>query len=112
MTGRRTFLALLGATVGTAAVGGAPDESTTQASQSAGFVREADAEADLEPADALLAYVEALYGDRLGEADLETVRAGIEGSLGSGDAFREVGLENGDEPAYGFRAYRDWGEGS
>jgi hypothetical protein len=34
------------------------------------------------------------------------IREGIEGSLDSAAAFREVGLENADEPAYGFAAYR------
>ncbi|MCL7417683.1 MAG: hypothetical protein M8354_07585, partial [Halalkalicoccus sp.] len=60
----------------------------------------------LDPAEALLAYIEALYGDRLDEEDLSVVLGGIEGSLESASAFRKVGLENGDEPAYGFSAYR------
>lgn len=61
---------------------------------------------ELDPAEALLAYVEASYGDRLDEEDLDVVLGGIEGSLESAAAFRDIGLENGDEPAYGFGAYR------
>ncbi|WP_293028530.1 hypothetical protein [Natronococcus sp.] len=59
-----------------------------------------------EPAEALLAYVVANYGDRFDDEDREVIREGIEGSLASADAFGDVELENADEPAYGFSAYR------
>jgi hypothetical protein len=102
-TGRRSFLALVGL---------AATASTTQAAAAAepaastSAVDPALVDAGLEPVEALLAYVEAVYGDRLDEDDGETVLAGIEGSLAAGDAFREVGLENADEPAFSFSAYR------
>ncbi len=102
-TGRRSFLALVGlaATASTAQGAAAAEPAASASGASPALV-----DADLEPAEALLAYVEAVYGDRLDEADGETVLAGIEGSLASGEAFREVGLENADEPAFGFEAYR------
>lgn len=100
MTRRRTFLTLLGATaVASATNAGAADESEDR-------LTEPGAAAELDPAEALLAYVVANYGDRLENEDLDVIRGGIEGSLDSAAAFREVGLENADEPAYGFAAYR------
>lgn len=100
MTRRRTFLALLGATaVASATNAGAADESEERPTESGTAT-------ELDPAEALLAYVEASYGDRLDEDDRDVVLAGIEGSLDSAEALREVGLENADEPAYGFAAYR------
>lgn len=109
MTHRRTFLALLGAaTAVSAETTGATDESPAE--------QDTDSTTDgaletLEPAEALLAYVVSQYGDRLDEEDREVIREGIEGSLASGEAFREVGLENEDEPAYQFSAYRGRGRG-
>lgn len=99
MTRRRTFLALLGAT----AAASATNAGAAESEERSGGPTEA---ARLDPAEALLAYVVANYGDRLEDEDLEVVREGIEGSLDSAAAFREVGLENADEPAYGFSAYR------
>jgi len=101
--GRRGFLTLVGLAVAAGA-----SQGTAAASQGAGADAEPAAlvDADLEPAEALLAYVEAVYGDRLDGDDGETILAGIEGSLASGGAFREVGLENADEPAFTFSAYR------
>lgn len=104
MTRRRTFLALLGATaVASATNAGAADESEERPT-------EPGATAELDPAEALLAYVVANYGDRFEDEDLDVIREGIEGSLDSAAAFREVGLENADEPAYGFSAYRARGD--
>jgi hypothetical protein len=100
MTHRRTFLALLGATAVASATSTGAAETDETADESA------EDAVDLEPAEALVAYVSANYGDRLDDDDLEVIREGIEGSLASGAAFREVGLENADEPAYGFSAYR------
>ncbi|MDG5821768.1 hypothetical protein [Natronococcus sp. A-GB7] len=99
MTRRRTFLTLLGA-------------ATMASAASTGTAEETDSEevmvtsGELEPSEALLAYVVANYGDRLDDEDREVIREGIEGSLASADAFGDVGLENADEPAYGFSAYR------
>ncbi|MEM4782659.1 MAG: hypothetical protein QXG03_14000 [Halalkalicoccus sp.] len=104
MADRRTFLALLGAATGAAALDRTASEQPVASAQAS-----VEPPEDLDPAEALLAYVEALYGDRLDEEDLEVVLAGIEGSLDSAAAFREVGLENADEPAYGFSAYRGGG---
>ena len=109
MTRRRTFLALLGAATAVSAdvAGAATDESSQEQEQESDSSDRdpVDVEA-LEPAEALLAYVVSRYGDRLDEDDREVIRDGIEGSLASGAAFREVGLENEDEPAYQFSAYR------
>lgn len=104
MTRRRTFLALLGATaVASATNADAADESEERSTESG-------AAAELDPVEALLAYVEAAYGDRLDEDDRDVVLAGIEGSLDSAAALRKTGLENADEPAYGFSAYRARGD--
>ena len=105
MTRRRTFLALLGA----ATVASATSTGTAEETDGEQEVKPAEPMGDLEPAEALLAYVVANYGDRLEAEDREVIREGIEGSLASADAFGDVGLENADEPAYGFSAYRgDW----
>ncbi|MFU8866297.1 hypothetical protein [Natronococcus sp.] len=105
MTRRRTFLALLGAaTAASTTSAGTADETGEE-----GETAPAESIEELEPAEALLAYVVANYGDRLDDEDREVIREGIEGSLASADAFGDVGLENADEPAYGFSAYRgDW----
>jgi hypothetical protein len=102
MTRRRTFLALLGA----AAVASTASTGTANESDEEGETDPAEPTEELEPAEALLAYVVANYGDRLADEDREVVREGIEGSLAAADAFGDVGLENTDEPAYGFSAYR------
>jgi hypothetical protein len=100
MTRRRTFLALLGA----AAAAGATNAGA--ATEREGRSAKPEEVPEFEPAEALLAYVVASYGDRFEDDDLDVIREGIEGSLDSAAAFREVGLENADEPAYGFAAYR------
>ncbi|MFC4438672.1 MULTISPECIES: hypothetical protein [Natrialbaceae] len=102
MTRRRTFLALLGA----ATVASATGTGTAEEVDGEREAEPVEPTGELEPAEALLAYVVANYGDRLDDEDREVIREGIEGSLGSAAAFREVGLENADEPAYGFSAYR------
>ncbi|MDG5761361.1 hypothetical protein QA600_18690 [Natronococcus sp. A-GB1] len=99
MTRRRTFLTLLGAAAVASAAGTGTAEETD--SEEVG-----ETSGELEPAEALLAYVVANYGDRLDDEDRDVIREGIEGSLASADAFGDVGLENADEPAYGFSAYR------
>lgn len=109
MTDRRTFLTLLGAVVAASGVAaGGTDEVESAAKQS--MASDATTER-VDPAEALLAYVEASYGDRLDGDDLDVVLADIEESLDSAAALREVGLENADEPAYEFSAYRAGGEG-
>ena len=104
MTNRRTFLALLGVAAATSAAG-TNAVSATATSNGESSSEAADTDPD-DPATALLEYVVALYGDRLDDDDLEIVRGGIEGSLAAGEAFRDVGLENADAPAFGFDAYR------
>lgn len=110
MTDRRTFLTMLSAAAAVTGVGtGTAANQATEAArgqENPSLDTEANETDDLEPAEALLAYVEALYGDRLDEEDREVILGGIEGSLASADAFGEVGLRNSDPPAYRFRAYR------
>ncbi|MFW6193555.1 MAG: hypothetical protein ACOC83_08715, partial [Gemmatimonadota bacterium] len=57
----------------------------------------------------LLDYVEARWGDRISEGELEEVRASIAGNLRAASSLREVPLENGDGPALRFRPYRGSG---
>lgn len=55
---------------------------------------------------ALTEYVEARWGDRLSEEELEQVRSSIAGNLRAASALDEVDLENGDGPALRFHPYR------
>lgn len=56
--------------------------------------------------DALVGYLEARYGDRLSEDDLEAIRSGVAGNLRAAASIGEVELANGEGPATLFRAYR------
>ncbi len=56
--------------------------------------------------EALVGYVEAHYGDRLSESDLESIEADIAADLEAAAAVSEVPLENSDAPAFGFAVYR------
>lgn len=87
------------------ATGGA-DPSLVEAATSVPGRQEAQEEEAPPGTDALLDYVRARYGERLDEEALEIVREEIAGSLRSAEALREVPLENGDEPACAFRAWR------
>ena len=46
------------------------------------------------------------YGDRLSADDLATITRNIDGRLRGVDRLYQVGLANGDEPDFVFRAYR------
>lgn len=65
-------------------------------------------EQEEEPAgtEALLDYVRAVYGDRLGGDELEVVREEIASYLRAAQTVRGFPLENGDPPAFEFRAWR------
>lgn len=56
--------------------------------------------------DALLDYVQTLYGERLSADDLAQIREGIVSGLRAGERIREVPLANADEPGFAFRPYR------
>lgn len=56
--------------------------------------------------EALAAYVEARWGDRLSENHLEQIRSSVAGNLRAASTIGEVPLENGDGPAFVFRPYR------
>ncbi|WP_224270562.1 hypothetical protein [Haloprofundus salinisoli] len=56
--------------------------------------------------DALLAYVEANYGDQLSDDQLDAVRTRIAGILASGEAAAEFDLAYTTDPAYTFEPYR------
>lgn len=103
---RRSFLTLVGAAVGAGAVGSVAAEDEEDENGENGQ-SEDDTETEQPPGtDALFGYIEALYGDRLDAEQREEVTAQIAGSLESAAAIGEVELENGDEPAFRFQAYR------
>ncbi|WP_224333298.1 hypothetical protein [Haloprofundus halobius] len=56
--------------------------------------------------DALLAYIEANYGDQLSDDQLDAVRERIAGILASGEAVGEFDLAYTTDPAYTFEPYR------
>ncbi|WP_117593699.1 hypothetical protein [Haloprofundus halophilus] len=56
--------------------------------------------------DALLAYVEANYGDQLSDDQLDAVRTRLAGILASGGAVGEFDLAYTTDPAYTFEPYR------
>jgi len=64
------------------------------------------AEAPSAEAEALAGIVKLRYGARLDDAALKDVTRGIDGGLKGAAALRKVPLENGDEPAFVFRAWR------
>jgi hypothetical protein len=106
---RRSFLALVGVAVGTGAVGSvaADDQGDDEAGTSEDEDEIDGGEAERPPGtDALLGYIEARYGDRLDEDQRAEVAEQIAGSLESAAVIGEVDLENGDEPAFRFSAYR------
>ncbi len=55
---------------------------------------------------ALAGIVKLRYGDRLDDAALKEITRGLEGGLKGAAALRKVPLENSDEPAFVFRAFR------
>ena len=63
-------------------------------------------EAPSEEALALAAIVKLRYGSRLDEAALKEITRSLDGSLKSAAALRKVPLDNADEPAFVFRAWR------
>lgn len=56
--------------------------------------------------DALLAYVEANYGEQLNDDQLDDIRTRIAGILASGEAVGEFELAYTTDPAYAFEPYR------
>lgn len=57
--------------------------------------------------EALAEFVEARYGERLDEPRREELRDRIAEYREAGEELEAFGLENGDEPAFAFRAYRE-----
>jgi len=55
---------------------------------------------------ALLGYVEARYGDRLSEEELQSIEADIAADLEAAAAIDAVPLQNSDAPAFDFAVYR------
>lgn len=55
---------------------------------------------------ALAGVVRMRYGSRLDEAALKAVTRGIDGNLKAAATLRKVPLQNSDEPAFLFRAWR------
>ena len=64
------------------------------------------AEAPSAEAVALAGIVKLRYGDRLDGAALKEITRGLDGGLKGAAALRKVPLENSDEPAFIFRAWR------
>ena len=54
----------------------------------------------------MLALVRGRYGDRLAPEELAAVRTAVEGLVQAAHALRAVRLDNSDEPAQPFAAYR------
>lgn len=54
----------------------------------------------------LLAYLDAKYGDRFDTERRDELRERVAGFQEAGETLSEAGLENGDEPAFSFAAYR------
>jgi hypothetical protein len=64
-----------------------------------------DAEALARVADALIDAVNINHGERLSQAQLDEVRAGILNHLTTAERLHRYPLTNADEPAFGFAAY-------
>ena len=58
------------------------------------------------PADQLLSILQARFPDRLNDAQWKEVRGKIEGQLRAADELRKLALNNSDEPATVFAAFR------
>jgi len=56
--------------------------------------------------EAMIALVRGRYGDRLGPEELAAVRTAVEGLVQAAHALRAVRLDNSEEPAQPFAAYR------
>lgn len=54
----------------------------------------------------LLAFLDAQYGGRFDADRRDQLRDSVAGLRENGEALREADLENGDEPAFTFAAYR------
>ena len=107
IAGRRSFLALVGVAVGSGAVGSVVANDDEDEAEPNGEDETNGGETEGPPGtDALFGYIEARYGDRLDGGRHEEVTEQIAGSLESAAAISEVDLENGDEPAFRFSAYR------
>jgi hypothetical protein len=106
---RRSAMQLLTAVAGAGAFSGAAvaDEDEEAASES----DEGDEGADERPdrpvgTRELLDYLGARYGDQLTGADLDELADDVAGNVRRAQALDEVELENGDDMALTFRAYR------
>jgi hypothetical protein len=64
------------------------------------------AEAPSAEAEALASIVKMRYGARLDDAAMKEITRGLDGGLKGAAALRKVPLENSDEPAFVFRAWR------
>jgi len=64
------------------------------------------AEAPSAEAEALAGIVKMRYGTRLDDAAMKEITRGLDGGLKGAAALRKVPLENSDEPAFVFRAWR------
>jgi hypothetical protein len=64
------------------------------------------AEAPSEEALALAGIVKLRYGSRLNDAAMQEITRSLDGNLKSATTLRKVPLQNGDEPAVVFRAWR------
>ncbi|WP_129116964.1 hypothetical protein [Halegenticoccus tardaugens] len=101
---RRT---VLGAVAAAGAVGALSEPAAADAADDAS-AKPASVEGDDAPpgTDALLAYVEANYGEELTDDRLDAVRAGIEADLRAAAEVRAVDLDPATEPAFAFRPHR------
>lgn len=117
---RRSFMAITGTAGGLGAFASGADASgfggrfakTDAADEGDSKEESSDEEGGGNHADfpigteALLGYIEANYGDRLSEEELQSIEADIAADLEAAAAVNDVPLENGDAPAFGFEVYR------
>ena len=112
---RRSFMAITSATGMVGAFGGRFDLGDVRAVGDARRTGDDAASAAAENGneelptgtEALLGYIEANYGDRLSDEDVDAIEADIAADLDAAAAVNEVPLENGDAPAYEFEVYRE-----
>lgn len=109
---RRAALALLGSVGGAGlfASGTSAEtdpETAIEPTEAEATLAEQAEEPDLpDGTEALVAFLEAKYGDQLTREELNELRGDVAGNIRAARALDEVELANGTGPAYTFRAYR------
>lgn len=107
---RRSAMQLLGALGGVGAFsrGAVADEQSDDGSQESGNDGRDEESNSARPVgtEELLRYLAARYGDLLSEEDIEALEEDVADNLGNAEALDAVELDNGDDLAVTFEAYR------